>query len=196
MGGRFNVSNALAAGTAAEQLGVSLDTIVEALASVVPAPGRFEPVDVGQSFAVVVDYAHTPDGLEQVLNAAREGAGTGRVLVVFGCGGDRDAAKRPAMGRIADERADVVVVTSDNPRREDPAAIISAVLSGMASEPHSRVINEPDRREAIALALAEARPGDVVVVAGKGHEPYQEVGDVRLAFDDRAVVRQLLGGST
>ena len=194
MGGRFNVANALAAATVAERLGVPVDTIVSALATVAPVPGRFEPVDAGQDFAVVVDYAHTPDGLAQVLAAAREGAGTGRVLVVFGCGGDRDAAKRPEMGRIAAEQADVVVVTSDNPRHEDPAAIISAVLSGIPAGPRARVTSDPDRRAAIALALADSRPGDVVVIAGKGHEPYQEIGDVQLPFDDRAVVRELLGG--
>ncbi len=194
MGGRFNVANALAAATVAERLGVPVDAIVGALATVAPVPGRFEPVDAGQDFAVVVDYAHTPDGLAQVLAAAREGAGAGRVLVVFGCGGDRDAAKRPEMGRIAAEQADVVVVTSDNPRHEDPAAIISAVLSGIPAGPRARVTSDPDRRAAIALALADSRPGDVVVIAGKGHEPYQEIGDVQLPFDDRAVVRELLGG--
>lgn len=196
MGGRFNVANALTAATVTDRLGVPVDTIVDALASAAPVPGRFEPVQAGQAFAVVVDYAHTPDGLAQALAAAREGAGTGRVLVVFGCGGDRDAAKRPAMGRIAAEAADTVVVTSDNPRHEDPAAIISAVLAGIPSDARARVTSEPDRRAAIALALAEARPGDVVVVAGKGHEPYQEIGDVQLPFDDRLVARELLGAGS
>ena len=194
MGGRFNVTNALAAAAVARRLGLSAADVAGALSTAAPVPGRFEPVDAGQDFGVVVDYAHTPDGLAEVLRAAREGAGAGRVILVFGCGGDRDAAKRPAMGRIAADGADVVVVTSDNPRWEDPAAIISAVLSGIPSVHTHPVLTEPDRRAAIGLALAEARPGDVVVVAGKGHEPHQEVGDVRLPFDDRAVVRELLAG--
>jgi UDP-N-acetylmuramoyl-L-alanyl-D-glutamate--2,6-diaminopimelate ligase len=192
MGGRFNIANALAAATAARRLDVPAATIAEALSSAPSVPGRFEPVDAGQPFAVVVDYAHTPDGLGAVLAAARESVPGGRVLLVFGCGGDRDAAKRPAMGRIAAEGADTVVVTSDNPRREDPAAIISAVLSGIPPATRARVVTEPDRRAAIGLALAEAAPGDVVLVAGKGHEPYQEIGDERLPFDDRAVARALL----
>ncbi len=195
MGGRFNVANALAAATAARRLDLPAATIAEALSAAPPVPGRFEPVDAGQPFAVVVDYAHTPDGLREVLRSAREAADGGRVLVVFGCGGDRDAAKRPGMGTIAADGADVVVVTSDNPRREDPAAIISAVLSGISPGTPARVVTEPDRRAAIGLALSEARRGDVVVVAGKGHEPYQEIGDDKVPFDDRAVARELLGGA-
>jgi len=192
LGGRFNAANALAAATAAHVLGIDDDVIVSGLERVAPVPGRFESVDAGQSFAVVVDYAHTPDGLAKVLSAARDGAGDGRVLVVFGCGGDRDAAKRPIMGRIAAAGADVVVITSDNPRREDPAAIISAVRSGILNDGSAIVVTEADRRTAIAIAIGHAAAGDVVVIAGKGHEPYQEVGDTRLPFDDRAVARQLL----
>ena len=195
LGGTFNAMNALGAATTALACGIDPEAIVAGLATVPAVPGRFEAVDAGQPFGIVVDYAHTPDSLLKVLDAAREIAGTGRVvgrvIVVFGCGGDRDAAKRPLMGSVAGERADVVVITSDNPRHEDPAAIIGAVQSGLT---HSRadVHVEADRRAAIDLALHRALPGDVVVVAGKGHEPYQEIGDRRLPFDDRAVVRELL----
>jgi UDP-N-acetylmuramoyl-L-alanyl-D-glutamate--2,6-diaminopimelate ligase len=192
LGGRFNAANALAAATTAHVLGIDDDVIVGGLARVAPVPGRFESVDVGQPFAVVVDYAHTPDGLAKVLSAARDAAGGGRVIVVFGCGGDRDAAKRPIMGRIAASGADVVVITSDNPRREDPAAIISAVRSGIPTDGPASVVSEPDRRAAIGIAVGQAVAGDVVVIAGKGHEPYQDVGDTRLPFDDRDVARQLL----
>ena len=151
-----------------------------------------ERVDSGQPFPVVVDYAHTPDGLEQVLRAARPlvTPEAGRLVVVFGCGGDRDRAKRPAMGKAAATLADVIVVTSDNPRSEDPLAIIGEVVAGIPSGVHPTV--EPDRRRAIALALADRRPGDVVVVAGKGHESGQTAGDVTVPFDDRDVTREEL----
>ena len=190
LGGRFNLANALAAALAARSLGVMPETIAEGLAAAGPVPGRFERVDAGQPFSVVVDYAHTPDGLEQLLLAAREVAGQARVLVVFGCGGDRDRTKRAPMGAAAARLADVAVVTSDNPRSEDPSAIIDAVLDGI--EDRSNVIVEPDRRAAIAVALHDARPGDVVVVAGKGHETVQVVGGVETPFDDRTVARELL----
>ena len=141
---------------------------------------------------MVVDYAHTPDGIEQVLTAARAVA-PGRVFIVFGCGGDRDHAKRPAMGAVAARLADHVVVTSDNPRSEDPAAIISDVIDGVAAADRGKVTVEPDRRAAIALALGEAGAADVVVVAGKGHETTQTIGDQVLPFDDRVGrVRELL----
>jgi UDP-N-acetylmuramoyl-L-alanyl-D-glutamate--2,6-diaminopimelate ligase len=140
-------------------------------------PGRFEPVDAGQPFAVLVDFAHTPESLASALAAAREVAGTRRLLVVFGCGGDRDPSKRPFMGEVAARLADIAVVTSDNPRSEDPTAIISEVISGMPAARSARTAREPDRRAAIALALAEAAPGDVVIVAGKGHETTQTIGD-------------------
>src|SRR5439155_7131461 len=132
-----------------------------------PVPGRFEPVDAGQPFTVVVDFAHTPESLFSVLGAAREVAGSGRVIVAFGCGGDRDPAKRPAMGEAAARLADVIVVTSDNPRGEDPAAIIEEVRAGAGAA--ARLIVEPDRRQAIATAVGTAATGDVVVIAGKGH---------------------------
>jgi len=195
LGGRFNVANALAAAASARLAGISDDAIVAGLAAVPPVPGRFEPVTAGQPFAVLVDYAHTPDALAEVLRAARAAAGDARVVVVFGCGGDRDHQKRPAMGAVASELADLAVVTSDNPRSEEPAAIIAAVTAGIPSNPRAQVVLEPDRRAAIAFALHHAGPGDVVLIAGKGHETYQEIGGARLPFDDRAVARELLGAS-
>ncbi|HEX2041616.1 MAG TPA: UDP-N-acetylmuramoyl-L-alanyl-D-glutamate--2,6-diaminopimelate ligase [Acidimicrobiales bacterium] len=189
LGGTFNVANALAAATAARELGAAPTAIAAGLSSLTSVPGRFETVDAGQPFTVVVDYAHTPASLEQVLLAGRHAAATegGRVLLVFGCGGDRDTAKRPAMGDVATRLADLAVLTSDNPRSEDPGAIIEAVRKG-ARRPEVLVV-EPDRRAAIALALDNARPGDVVVVAGKGHETTQVTGASVEPFDDRAVVR-------
>ncbi|MEP6659964.1 MAG: UDP-N-acetylmuramoyl-L-alanyl-D-glutamate--2,6-diaminopimelate ligase [Acidimicrobiales bacterium] len=192
LGGRFNVTNALAAATAASVLGIEPHVVANGLRAAAQVPGRFESVDAGQPFPLIVDYAHTPDGLEQVLRAARDVAVGGRVLVVFGCGGERDATKRPAMGQAAAELADVAVITSDNPRSEDPDAIIAAVRSGIVSPSRARVLIEPDRRRAIGLAIAEARDGDVVVVAGKGHETTQTIGDQVRAFDDRVVARELL----
>jgi UDP-N-acetylmuramoyl-L-alanyl-D-glutamate--2,6-diaminopimelate ligase len=190
LGGRFNVANALAAATAARLLDVPAATIAAGLTAAGPVSGRFETVEAGQPFRVVVDYAHTPDGLEQLLTAAREVAAPQRVLVVFGCGGDRDRTKRPAMGEVAARLADVAVVTSDNPRSEDPLAIIDEVTAGAGGAATLTV--EPDRRAAIALALGAAAAGDVVVVAGKGHETTQTVGDRVLPFDDREVVQQEL----
>jgi UDP-N-acetylmuramoyl-L-alanyl-D-glutamate--2,6-diaminopimelate ligase len=150
-------------------------------------PGRFEQIDAGQPFTIVVDYAHTPDGIEQVLAAARELAPDGRVLVLFGCGGDRDPTKRPFMARAAEEGADLVAVTSDNPRHEDPEQILADVLSGFSVRPW---LVEPDRRAAIAAVLAEARRGDIVVLAGKGHETTQDHGTHLEPFDDRVVARE------
>ena len=190
LGGRFNLVNALSAALAARTLGMMPRTIAEGLAAAGPVAGRFEGIAAGQPFSVIVDYAHTPDGLEQLLLAAREVAGQRRVLVVFGCGGDRDRTKRAPMGAVAARLADQVVVTSDNPRSEDPSAIIEAVLEGI--EDRSTVAVEPDRRSAIAIALHAARPGDEVVIAGKGHETTQTIGDTELPFDDRVVARELL----
>ncbi|MBX3286357.1 MAG: UDP-N-acetylmuramoyl-L-alanyl-D-glutamate--2,6-diaminopimelate ligase [Actinobacteria bacterium] len=187
LAGRFNVANALAAATAAGELGVHPDQVAAGLAAAGPVPGRFERIDAGQPFLAVVDFAHTPDGLEQLLLAGRELAEGGRLLVVFGAGGDRDATKRPAMGEAAARLADVVVLTSDNPRHEDPAAIISEVHRGMEDTTHVHI--EPDRRAAIAWAVGRSRPGDVLVVAGKGHETTQTVGDDVRPFDDREVLR-------
>jgi UDP-N-acetylmuramoyl-L-alanyl-D-glutamate--2,6-diaminopimelate ligase len=185
--GRFNVENALAALAAARVLGVGERDIARGIESLDGVPGRFETVDAGQPFTVVVDYAHKPDALENVLRTARGLAG-GRLICVFGCGGDRDRAKRPVMGRIASELADVAILTSDNPRSEDPAAIIRDVLAGVAGE----VQVEPDRRRAIAAAVALARDDDLIVIAGKGHEQGQEIAGEVLPFDDRAVVREEL----
>lgn len=188
LGGSFNVSNALAAGTAALELGIDEDTIAGAIAGAGQVPGRFELIDAGQPFTVVVDYAHTPDALANVLREARTVAGTDRVLVVFGCGGDKDRGKRPMMGEVASRLADVVVLTSDNPRSEDPMAIIDEIRAGAAAP----VEIEPDRRAAIALAVTQATPGDVVVIAGKGHETTQVIGDATIPFDDRDVAREVL----
>jgi UDP-N-acetylmuramoyl-L-alanyl-D-glutamate--2,6-diaminopimelate ligase len=186
--GLFNVANALAATAATRALGVPLDTTAEALSAAERVPGRFEPVDEGQDFAVLVDYAHTPDSIENVLRAARE-ITTGRLHIVVGAGGDRDRAKRPLMGRAAADYADRVIVTSDNPRSEDPDAIVDQVLEGAGPDAEREV----DRRRAIALAVGSAAPGDVVVIAGKGHEQGQEFEDGRKEpFDDVTVAREAL----
>jgi len=188
--GHFNVANALGALAATAALGVDPEEAAAALAGAEAPPGRFEPVDEGQPFAVLVDYAHTPDSLQNVLEAARR-LTEGRVIAVFGAGGDRDRGKRPQMGRAAADLADLAVVTSDNPRSEDPEAIVAEILDGI--EEGGEVTVEPDRRAAIALALARARPGDTVVIAGKGHEQGQEFEDGRkLPFDDRDVAREEL----
>jgi UDP-N-acetylmuramoyl-L-alanyl-D-glutamate--2,6-diaminopimelate ligase len=190
--GRFNVSNVLGALAAARSLGVSAETCAEAIARAGQVPGRFQAVDAGQDFAVLVDYAHTPDSLENVLKAARALTDQ-RLHVVFGCGGDRDRGKRPLMGEIARRLADRVIVTSDNPRSEDPEAIIEQILAGSGSD----VEHNPDRRAAIEQALAGAGPGDVVVIAGKGHEQGQEFeGGRKIPFDDVTVARETLSGAT
>ncbi|MGQ0520593.1 MAG: UDP-N-acetylmuramoyl-L-alanyl-D-glutamate--2,6-diaminopimelate ligase [Actinomycetota bacterium] len=188
LGGRFNASNAVCAATMARVLGVPAAAVATGLSSFPGIPGRYERIDAGQPYAVLVDYAHTPAALEELLAAAREEAGDGgRVLVVFGCGGERDRGKRPLMGGVAARLADVVVLTSDNPRGEDPAAILDDVRAGAGGA--RALVVEPDRRTAIGLAAAEARPGDVVVVAGKGHEKGQTAGGRTEPFDDRAVAR-------
>jgi UDP-N-acetylmuramoyl-L-alanyl-D-glutamate--2,6-diaminopimelate ligase len=192
--GRFNVANALGALAAAHRLGVPLATIAAALPGAEPVPGRFQPVDEGQPFAVLVDYAHTPDSLENVLRAARSLTDE-RLICVFGCGGDRDRGKRPQMGRIAAELADLVVVTSDNPRSESPQAIVEEIVAGALGVPGARSNLETivDRRAAITRAVELAAPGDVVVIAGKGHEQGQEfAGGRTLPFDDDAVAREAL----
>jgi UDP-N-acetylmuramoyl-L-alanyl-D-glutamate--2,6-diaminopimelate ligase len=188
--GHFNVENALAALASASALGVGIEAGAAALLGAERVPGRFEPVDEGQPFAVLVDYAHTPDSLENVLRAARRVA-EGRVICVFGCGGDRDREKRPLMGAIGSELSDVCVVTSDNPRSEDPEAIIADILAGVPGPEAVEV--EPNRRAAIALALGEASAGDTVVIAGKGHEQGQEFESGRkIPFDDREVATEEL----
>jgi UDP-N-acetylmuramoyl-L-alanyl-D-glutamate--2,6-diaminopimelate ligase len=209
--GAVNVDNALLAAEAALTLGLEIPEIVAAFPHVSPPPGRFQVLSAPASttgttgptgaapdsppFTVVVDYAHTPAGLEVVLREARGLAGDGgRVLVAFGCGGNRDRAKRPKMGHAASLLSDVAVLTSDNPRHEDPLSIIEEVRAGVAADapPHTAFMVEPDRRAAITLVLEEARPGDVVVIAGKGHEDYQEIGDARLPFDDVVEARRAL----
>lgn len=189
VGGAFNVSNAVAAAATAKALGVDPSTAVDGLAALRTVPGRFEMVDAGQEFSVVVDYAHTPDGLSKVLSAARE-ITSGRLIVVFGAGGDRDREKRPSMGGTAASLADLAVVTSDNPRSEDPDSIIADILAGAGDR--ANVIVDRDRAAAIATALANARPGDIVVIAGKGHEKGQEIGSRILPFDDVEVAREAL----
>jgi UDP-N-acetylmuramoyl-L-alanyl-D-glutamate--2,6-diaminopimelate ligase len=190
--GRFNVLNALGAWAAARTLGVSAQAIATALPGAARVPGRFEPVDEGQPFAVLVDYSHTPDSLENALRAARDLA-EARVIVVFGAGGDRDRGKRPLMGEIAARLADVALVTSDNPRSEDPSAIIAEILAGIPGDAPARVEHDVDRRASIGRAIALAGPGDVVVIAGKGHEQGQEFADGRKEpFDDVAVAREAL----
>jgi UDP-N-acetylmuramoyl-L-alanyl-D-glutamate--2,6-diaminopimelate ligase len=186
--GLFNVSNALAATAAARSLGVPVETIGAALADAARVPGRFEPVDEGQPFAVLVDYAHTPDSLENVLRAARE-ITSGRLHVVFGAGGDRDRGKRPLMGKVAAALADRVIVTSDNPRSEDPESIVDQIVDGAGPGAERDV----DRRRAIRRAIETAEAGDVVVIAGKGHEQGQEFeGGRKEPFDDVTVAREAL----
>ena len=184
--GRFNIENALAAAAAARALGIGEEAIKQGIEAVDRVPGRFEQVDEGQPFTVFVDYAHTPRALETALEAARELGRGGRVICVFGAGGDRDRAKRPLMGQVVAELADLSLVTSDNPRSEDPAAIAAEVVDGLDLEV------ELDRRRAIERALETARPGDIVVIAGKGHEQGQEIGGRKLPFDDRDVAREAL----
>ena len=193
LAGEHNLSNALAAAATAECLGISVDTIADGLCATSPVRGRFEFVDVGQPFSIAVDYAHTPDALEAALGAARS-VSEGRVIVVFGCGGDRDHGKRPEMGRVAERLADRVILTSDNPRNEDPQDIADAILDGFSTP--SAATYDPDRFAAITLALHEAGPGDLVLVAGKGHETEQIVGDVSSHFDDREAVIQVLGAKS
>jgi UDP-N-acetylmuramoyl-L-alanyl-D-glutamate--2,6-diaminopimelate ligase len=208
MPGRFNVANALGALAAVHSLGGELDALVAALERGVRVPGRFEPVEEGQDFAVLVDYAHTPDSLENVLESARAlidsragdaaagqpGDQDGRVLCVFGAGGDRDRGKRPLMGEIAARLADVTFVTSDNPRSEDPEQIIAEIMAGVARVPERRLVRSvADRAIAIDEAIGSARPGDVLVIAGKGHEQGQELaGGRKVPFDDVAVARKAL----
>ena len=185
--GRFNVENVLGAVAGARLLGIPDEAIAQGVKELRGVPGRFEAVDEGQPFTVLVDYAHTPDSLENVLRTARDLAHN-RLICVFGCGGDRDRGKRPLMGRIASELADLAIVTSDNPRSEEPEAIIGEIVAGAEAD----VDVEPDRRDAIARAIELAREGDVVVIAGKGHEQGQQFGDAIVPFDDRDVAREAL----
>ncbi|MGI9016372.1 MAG: UDP-N-acetylmuramoyl-L-alanyl-D-glutamate--2,6-diaminopimelate ligase [Euzebya sp.] len=187
--GEYNVANALGAIATAHAAGVPLSVAADGLASLTGVPGRMERVDVGQPFGVLVDYAHTPDSVVGVLDAART-LTDGRLIVVLGCGGDRDRRKRPVMARAAVSHADIAVFTNDNPRSEDPEAILQDMIAGLA-DPRA-AIRITDRRDAIGQAIGMARAGDVVVIAGKGHEPYQELADGRIDFDDRVIARQAL----
>lgn len=187
--GRFNVMNALTAAGIALGCGIPLDIISSGLASVRAVEGRFQTVDAGQDFAVIVDYAHTPDALERILSSVRE-ITRGRVISVFGCGGDRDRGKRPLMGGISTRLADHTVITSDNPRTEDPLAIIAEITAGVDSENNFEVVH--DRESAIRRALELAKPGDSVVIAGKGHEDYQIIGTTKIHFDDAETARRIL----
>ncbi len=191
--GRVNVYNVLAASAAAVSRGLTLDQAAQGAASLSSIPGRFQSIACGQDFAVIVDYAHTDDALKNVLAAARDFVRPrgGRVITLFGCGGDRDRAKRPLMGRAAGLASDLVVLTSDNPRNEQPEAILKDVLPGLR-EVRAEVLIEPDRGRAIRLAIAEARPGDLVLLAGKGHEKTQVLRDRVVPFDDAAIAREIL----
>ncbi len=188
--GRHNVYNCLAAAAAAGAMGVEMKTIVEALGQVSFVPGRLQRIEAGAPFDVLVDYAHTDDALDKVLSALRP-VTTGKLIVVFGCGGDRDRSKRPRMANAAERWADTVIVTSDNPRNEEPTAIIDEIMTGFSTSGREKVITEPDRRSAIAEAISIARAGDVVLIAGKGHENYQVIGDERIHFDDVEIVKEM-----
>jgi UDP-N-acetylmuramoyl-L-alanyl-D-glutamate--2,6-diaminopimelate ligase len=181
----LNIGAAIGVGVA---LGVPADAILRGIQQLPNVPGRFEPVNAGQPFRVIVDYAHTDDALQKLMQSARD-ITAGRLIVVFGCGGERDRTKRPAMGQIAARESDYAIVTSDNPRSEDPMAIIREIEAGMTNGKYRVIV---DRREAIRAALAEAREGDTVVIAGKGHELYQTIGTTSHPFDDRVVARELL----
>jgi len=189
--GRANVYNILAAIAAGIGLGIGLDAIGKGIGQLESVPGRFERVDEGQPFLVIVDYAHTDDALRNLIQTARELNHSGRILTLFGCGGDRDRTKRPLMGEVAGKLSDFVVLTSDNPRTEDPLRIINDVVVGL-QKAQGRYVVEPDRERAIEVAFDEARPGDVVLLAGKGHETYQVLRDRTIDFDDREVARRLL----
>ncbi|MHB9037338.1 MAG: UDP-N-acetylmuramoyl-L-alanyl-D-glutamate--2,6-diaminopimelate ligase [Armatimonadota bacterium] len=191
IGGAFNVYNALSAAAVGLALGLNLDTISRGLAKSACVPGRFESVECGQDFGVLVDYAHTPDELENVLMTAKT-LTQKRLIAVFGCGGNRDKGKRPIMGRIGVDLADVAVITSDNPRKENPLAIIEDILGGIPDGKKSGVTVQADRREAIREAISMAEVGDLVVIAGKGHEDYQIFADRTIHFDDREVAAEAL----
>jgi UDP-N-acetylmuramoyl-L-alanyl-D-glutamate--2,6-diaminopimelate ligase len=195
LGGRFNVLNSIGAAMAASELGVSDEVIARGLSVAPVVPGRFELIESGNGVAVIVDYAHDAASLARLLESAREPmARDGRIAIVFGCGGERDALKRPEMGAVAAKLADFVVLTNDNPRGEDPEAIVAQIVAGIAAEDRSTPVTvEHDRRRAIELAIELARPGDVVIVAGKGHESTQTIGDTIVPFNDAQVVREIVG---
>ena len=188
--GKFSISNAVCAAAAALEAGISWESVSKGIAGMGGVSGRFEKISNSKDMTVIVDYAHTPDALEKVINTAREFT-EGRVITVFGCGGDRDSAKRPLMGEAAGKYSDYCVVTSDNPRTEDPEAIIDDIIPGIAQTGCEFVV-EPDRREAIKKALLEYKTGDTVIIAGKGHETYQIIGKEERHFDDRETAREII----
>jgi UDP-N-acetylmuramoyl-L-alanyl-D-glutamate--2,6-diaminopimelate ligase len=190
--GRTNVYNILAAVGASVALDLSREVIAAGIAQLTAVPGRFERIDAGQPFLVVVDYAHTDDALRNLLAAAKELNPDGRIITLFGCGGDRDRTKRPLMGEAAARLSDIVVLTSDNPRSEDPLLIINDAIVGV-QRANAKFLVEPDRERAIEIALDQARPGDIVLLAGKGHETTQVLRDRTIEFDDRQVARRILG---
>ena len=190
-GGIFNFSNALAASAVAYSENVPLEIIKKGLESSPPLPGRFENIEEGQDFAVIVDYAHTPQGIEELLSSVAPIC-KGRKIIVFGCGGNRDRGKRPLRGKIASELADVVIITSDNPRGEEPKAIIEEILSGISPEMKEKIVVEPDREKAIKLGVEMAREGDCLLIAGKGHETYQIFANRVVPFDDREIARKYI----
>jgi UDP-N-acetylmuramoyl-L-alanyl-D-glutamate--2,6-diaminopimelate ligase len=189
--GRNNVYNVLAAIGAGIALGLPREVIEAGIADLSAVPGRFERIDLGQPFMVIVDYAHTDDALQKLLETARELHPTGRIITLFGCGGERDRSKRPLMGTAAGRLSDLVVLSSDNPRSEDPLMIINDAIVGL-QRTSAKVLIEPDRERAVELALEQARPGDMVLLAGKGHEKTQVLKDRTIPFDDREVARRIL----
>jgi UDP-N-acetylmuramoyl-L-alanyl-D-glutamate--2,6-diaminopimelate ligase len=192
LGGRFNLHNSLAVIATARILGVPMSTIVRGLAASSAVPGRFESVVAGQSFEVVVDYAHTPDALENVLTTiAKLRKGGEDVITVVGCGGDRDKTKRPIMAQVACDLSTKVFFTSDNPRSEDPNEIIKDMEQGLSSAAKRKYINIVDRKEAIKAAVSFSKPGDIILIAGKGHEKYQDIKGVKQHFDDKEVLQNL-----
>ena len=189
--GRINVYNILAAIGAAQALGLSNEIIEVGIRNLKSVSGRFQPIDQGQAFAVVVDYAHTDDALENLIRTARELNPKGRIITLFGCGGAKDRTKRPVMGEVSGRLSDLTILSSDNPKMEDPLKIISDIVVGL-QKTNGKYVIEPDREKAIGLAMDEARPGDIVLLAGKGHENYQIIGEQTLTFDDREVAKQAL----
>jgi UDP-N-acetylmuramoyl-L-alanyl-D-glutamate--2,6-diaminopimelate ligase len=189
--GRINVYNILAAIGAAQALGVSNEVIEAGIRALKNVSGRFQPIDLGQPFLVVVDYAHTDDALENLIRTARELNPKGRIITLFGCGGLKDRTKRPVMGEVSGRLSDLTILSNDNPKTEDPLKIINDIVVGLQKTSGKYTI-EPDREKAIGLALDEARAGDIVLLAGKGHENYQILGDRTLEFDDREVARRAL----
>jgi len=189
--GRINVYNILAAIGAAQAAGVANDVIERGIAQLQNVPGRFQRVDAGQPFLVIVDFAHTDDALENLIKTARELNPKGRVITLFGCGGGKDRTKRPVMGEVSGRLSDLTILTNDNPRQEDPLKIISDIVVGLQKSTGKYLI-EPDREKAIGLAFDEARAGDLVLLAGKGHEEYQILADRTLPWDDRRVAQEAL----